>query len=331
MATAAGFIFYDAVHDFVDLVLLIGMLVIEVVAFVNCLTQRADAFPVVGSLSKPAWLAILGGGVLLTLICFLQSPRLCDLRLRRDHRRGDLPARRAPGAARRDGRIRLLVRSFRWPPPPDGKSKRWPAPRGRDEPGRPLLSLTPTELREMPHGATLEYYVTGEGDPTTVFAHGLGGGIADTRPLGSGVAGRKVFFQFRGHGRSDAPAESHRVRRPRRATCARWPTSSAPPGRSASASAPARCAGCSPRPRTGSTGSCSSCRRCSTSRGRPPPWRAARALLEAVEADDAPAAAGLLAGDIPAGLRDRPAGWRVRARAARRAAQATAWPPGSPT
>ena len=76
MATAAGFIFYDTVHDFVDLVLLIGMLVIEVVALVNCLTQRSDAFPVVGSLSKPAWLAILGGGVLLTLICFLQSPRL---------------------------------------------------------------------------------------------------------------------------------------------------------------------------------------------------------------------------------------------------------------
>ena len=37
------------------------LLVIEVVAFVNCLTQRADAFPVVGSLSKNAWLAILGG------------------------------------------------------------------------------------------------------------------------------------------------------------------------------------------------------------------------------------------------------------------------------
>lgn len=69
-----------------------------------------------------------------------------------------------------------------------------------------MLSLTPTELREMPHGATLEYYVGGEGDPTTVFAHGLAGGIPDTRPLGSGVGGRKVFFQFRGHGRSDPPA-----------------------------------------------------------------------------------------------------------------------------
>jgi pimeloyl-ACP methyl ester carboxylesterase len=39
----------------------------------------------------------------------------------------------------------------------------------------------------------------------TVFAHGLAGDIAGTRPLGSAVAGRRVFFQFRGHGRSDAP------------------------------------------------------------------------------------------------------------------------------
>ncbi len=47
--------------------------------------------------------------------------------------------------------------------------------------------------------------MTGTGDPVTVFAHGLGNGIATTRPFGSGVTGRKVFFQFRGHGRSDAP------------------------------------------------------------------------------------------------------------------------------
>jgi pimeloyl-ACP methyl ester carboxylesterase len=39
----------------------------------------------------------------------------------------------------------------------------------------------------------------------TVFAHGLAGDISGTRPLGSAVAGRRVFFQFRGHGRSDAP------------------------------------------------------------------------------------------------------------------------------
>jgi hypothetical protein len=36
---------------------------------VNCLTQRAEAFPVVGSLSKAAWLAILAAAVLVTLLC----------------------------------------------------------------------------------------------------------------------------------------------------------------------------------------------------------------------------------------------------------------------
>jgi pimeloyl-ACP methyl ester carboxylesterase len=56
-----------------------------------------------------------------------------------------------------------------------------------------------------PHGVELEYLITGLGDPTTVFAHGLGNGIAETRPLGSAVHGRRVFFQFRGHGESDAP------------------------------------------------------------------------------------------------------------------------------
>lgn len=41
--------------------------------------------------------------------------------------------------------------------------------------------------------------VRGSGEPVTVFAHGLGAGIADTRPLGGGVAGTKVFYTARGH------------------------------------------------------------------------------------------------------------------------------------
>jgi 3-oxoadipate enol-lactonase len=56
-----------------------------------------------------------------------------------------------------------------------------------------------------PSGVRLEGLTTGVGDPVTVFAHGLAGDIAGTRPLGSAVAGRRVFFHFRGHGRSDAP------------------------------------------------------------------------------------------------------------------------------
>jgi pimeloyl-ACP methyl ester carboxylesterase len=50
-----------------------------------------------------------------------------------------------------------------------------------------------------PHGP-LECVVTGSGEPVTVFAHGFAGSIAETRPFGSGVRGRRVFFSFRGHG-----------------------------------------------------------------------------------------------------------------------------------
>jgi pimeloyl-ACP methyl ester carboxylesterase len=99
------------------------------------------------------------------------------------------------------------VRDFRWPPPPDGGPRTYgpgpTAPRG----GRPTLPETPTELIATPHGVRLERFVAGVGDPVTVFAHGLAGDIGGTRPLGSGVAGRRVFFHFRGHGRSDAPPD----------------------------------------------------------------------------------------------------------------------------
>ncbi|MGA8115512.1 MAG: alpha/beta hydrolase [Actinocatenispora sp.] len=64
----------------------------------------------------------------------------------------------------------------------------------------------PTQRLSSAHGATLEYLVTGEDSPTTVFAHGLGGGIPDTRPLGSAVTGRKAFLHLRGHGGSVAPS-----------------------------------------------------------------------------------------------------------------------------
>jgi pimeloyl-ACP methyl ester carboxylesterase len=52
----------------------------------------------------------------------------------------------------------------------------------------------------------IDYLITGAGLPVTVFAHGLGGSIADTRPLASGVAGTRVFFHFRGHGATTASA-----------------------------------------------------------------------------------------------------------------------------
>ncbi|MBW6432935.1 alpha/beta hydrolase [Actinoplanes hulinensis] len=71
--------------------------------------------------------------------------------------------------------------------------------------GRPTLPGPVTELVTLPSGVRVEQLVTGAGDPVTVFAHGLAGDVSGTRPLGSAVAGRRVFFHFRGHGRSDAP------------------------------------------------------------------------------------------------------------------------------
>lgn len=71
--------------------------------------------------------------------------------------------------------------------------------------GRPTLPGPATELVTLPSGVRVEQLTTGTGDPVTVFAHGLAGDISGTRPLGSGVTGRRVFFHFRGHGRSGAP------------------------------------------------------------------------------------------------------------------------------
>jgi 3-oxoadipate enol-lactonase len=69
----------------------------------------------------------------------------------------------------------------------------------------PGLPGPPTELLRTPSGHALEALVTGHGEPVTLFAPGLAGGIPDTRPLGSGVPGRKAFLHLRGHGRSTAP------------------------------------------------------------------------------------------------------------------------------
>lgn len=161
----------------------------------------------------------------------------------------------------------------------------------------------------MPHGATLEFFVAGEGEPTTTFAHGLAGGIADTRPLGSGVVGRKVFFQFRGHGRSDAPPGD-----------ISYVDLAADLRAVADEFSATRALGVS-------LGAGALCRLLAQTPDRfdrvvfflpavldePGPAAAmsrAKALLDAVEADDAPTAATLLSAEIPAGLRDRPAAWR---------------------
>ena len=61
---------------------------------------------------------------------------------------------------------------------------------------------------ESPAGSceTAEYAVLGSPQPpTTLFLHGLAGSIQDTRPLASGLPGRKVFAHLPGHGRSTGP------------------------------------------------------------------------------------------------------------------------------
>ncbi|HVM27919.1 MAG TPA: alpha/beta hydrolase [Mycobacteriales bacterium] len=46
--------------------------------------------------------------------------------------------------------------------------------------------------------------VVGAGLPVTLLAHGIGGSVAETRPLATRLGGTRVLMEFRGHGRSDA-------------------------------------------------------------------------------------------------------------------------------
>jgi pimeloyl-ACP methyl ester carboxylesterase len=50
----------------------------------------------------------------------------------------------------------------------------------------------------------VEYTVLGAGGPVTLFAHGLGGGRSETRPLAAKTSGTRVLLSFRGHDGSAA-------------------------------------------------------------------------------------------------------------------------------
>lgn len=50
----------------------------------------------------------------------------------------------------------------------------------------------------------ISFVRVGAGGPVTVFAHGLGGSIAETRPLAARVEGTRVLMDHRGHGSSAA-------------------------------------------------------------------------------------------------------------------------------
>jgi hypothetical protein len=61
-------IFYLDVTRWINYAVLLVAVVLELFAFVNCLTQRSEAFPVVGRIPKGGWLAITGGSVLVTVL-----------------------------------------------------------------------------------------------------------------------------------------------------------------------------------------------------------------------------------------------------------------------
>ena len=162
----------------------------------------------------------------------------------------------------------------------------------------------------MPHGATLEYLVAGEGDPD----HGLRArprrrhrrhpptGQWGRRPQGLLPVPRPR--PIRPAGRRD------QLRRPRRRPAGgrrrvrRGPRAWGEPRRRAP------CAGCLRRRRTGSSGWSSSCRPYSTRRGRRPRWHGPRPCWRRWTPTTRRPRRRLLSADIPAALRDRPAAWR---------------------
>jgi hypothetical protein len=59
---------HEAVYQTINTLLTLLVLVLGVVAFVHCATQRSDAFPAIGTIQKPAWLAILACATLIGVI-----------------------------------------------------------------------------------------------------------------------------------------------------------------------------------------------------------------------------------------------------------------------
>src|SRR5689334_25444968 len=61
-------IFYLAVIDYLQLIIMIFSLIIQAVALIHCLTQRGYGFQAIGTLPKGAWAAILAVCIVLTLL-----------------------------------------------------------------------------------------------------------------------------------------------------------------------------------------------------------------------------------------------------------------------
>jgi len=67
MVSSAPLFFRD-VQFYIDVLVVIGSMVVQAVAFVHCVTQRGDGFQAIGTLPKGAWLAILAVCMVLTLL-----------------------------------------------------------------------------------------------------------------------------------------------------------------------------------------------------------------------------------------------------------------------
>jgi pimeloyl-ACP methyl ester carboxylesterase len=163
-------------------------------------------------------------------------------------------------------------------------------------------------LLDTPHGVELEYLVTGAGDPVTVFAHGLGNGIAETRPLGSAVAGQRVFFQFRGHGRSGAPHGRWTYADLARDLRAVADLTGATRALGVSLGAGALCRALADDPRRFDRVVLFLPAVLDVLRATPARDRLTR-LLAAIEAGDAAEIAGVVAEEIPPSLRNSPTAW----------------------
>ena len=65
--------FVGSVVTAINYTLVIICLAVEAFAFLNCLTQKADAFAAIGTLSKGVWLALTFGALAVTLLFGLIS------------------------------------------------------------------------------------------------------------------------------------------------------------------------------------------------------------------------------------------------------------------
>ncbi|MEU4213901.1 DUF2516 family protein [Actinoplanes sp. NPDC026623] len=61
-------IFYGYAVSYLNLAILIMSMVVQIVALIHCVTQRGDGFQAIGTLPKGAWVAILAGCLILTLL-----------------------------------------------------------------------------------------------------------------------------------------------------------------------------------------------------------------------------------------------------------------------